>query len=96
MFLVNLAILAALSVAPAPSSGKTHKAVSNTDADTAALQEGRDGTRNYVFPDDDVDGERLRPVGSLVPWRARGQHTSLISVRGHFNAELTRIARDVL
>lgn len=66
------------------------------DADAAALKgTAKDGQATYVFDDDNVDGEILRPEGANVGSRGRSRHASLITIRAHFIGELIRLANDI-
>lgn len=66
------------------------------DADAAALQKGgKDGEATYVFDDDNVDGEILRPEGANVGSRNRSRHASLITIRNNFIGEMIRLANDI-
>lgn len=66
------------------------------DADEAALKgTAKDGQATYVFDDDNVDGEILRPEGAQIGSRGRSRHASLITIRAHFIGELIRLANDI-
>lgn len=72
------------------------KAAQPADADSAALQKGgKDGQATYVFDDDNVDGEILRPEGANVGSRNRSRHASLITIRNNFIGEMIRLADDI-
>ena len=93
--LTNLAV-AALALGTPTNSPKTADAIVNdADADDAA-RVGDDGvTAVYEFFDEDVEGENLKDDGTVILHRPRGRHPSLITLRGHFNPELVRLATDV-
>ena len=93
--LENLAV-AALALGTPTTTPKTADAIHNdADADDAA-RVGDDGvTAVYEFFDEDVEGENLKDDGTVILHRPRGRHPSLITLRGHFNPELVRLATDV-
>ena len=89
----TLALLTALLV-----TSTAHAANQPQDADQAALKgdgKGKDGSATYVFDDDNVDGEILRPMGENVGSRNRSRHASLITIRDNFIGELIRLANDI-
>jgi|GEM_PF-847231 len=93
--LADLAV-AALALSTPTTAPKTADTVQNdADADDAA-RVGDDGvTAVYEFFDEDVEGENLKDDGTVILHRPRGRHPSLITLRGHFNPELIRLATDV-
>lgn len=89
-----LVILPALALSLSLSADA--QAAQPQDADAAALQKGGgDGQATYVFDDDNVDGEILRPEGANVGSRNRSRHASLITIRNNFIGELIRLANDI-
>lgn len=93
--LTNLAV-AALALGTPTTTPKTADTIQNdADADDAA-RVGTDGvTAIYEFFDEGVEGELIKDDGTVVLHRPRGQHESLITLRGHFNPELVQLATDV-
>jgi RNA polymerase sigma factor (sigma-70 family) len=95
--------LAAITLAATPVDAKPKRAsnpwvvvpTSDQDADEAARVGGSDVDREYIFEEDEVDGERLGPDGRILLQPPSPRFQSLIDIRGHFNPELMRLASDV-
>ncbi|MCX4242758.1 hypothetical protein [Paraliomyxa miuraensis] len=86
----TLTLLLTLALAPQPAA-----ADDPADADAAAYK-GNDGDVSvYEFADDKLTGDHLSPDGKLIQWRRPARHPSLIHLRGHFNAELVKLALDL-
>ena len=68
----------------------------NQDADAAARVSTPAGqTKQFIYDDESIDGESLRPDHERVDFRPPGKHPSLIQVRAHFIPQLLRMATDV-
>lgn len=68
----------------------------NQDADAdARVSAPNSQTKQYIYDDEDIDGESLRPDHERVDFRPPGKHPSLIQVRAHFIPQLLRMATDV-
>jgi hypothetical protein len=88
----TLCLAPAQRTAPAP---ETSARDDDQDADAAALlRRDADGSY-YVFGEEELTGEVLSPEGQLIPWRRPARFESLISIRGHFNPELLKLALDL-
>lgn len=89
MFAVTLA---AMIAAPSPDIPEPTEA----EADAAALLDGATPqAREYIFGEDDVEGEVLGPEGESLHHPSRIRFGSLITIRAHFMPELIRIATDL-
>lgn len=86
---VALLPLTALA-APARASNK------EADADAAARQAPRAGqTQLFVYDDEQLDGDSLRPDHERIDQRRTTGHASMINVRAHFIQQLLQMANDV-
>ena len=83
-------VSALLSFAPAPAADAAP--ATDQDADSAA----KVGDNKYIFVEgDDLEGDQLSPGGTPVTGRIGVKHESMISIRGAFLPELTRMALDM-
>jgi hypothetical protein len=94
---MRLAILLTLATALTPALATAAPAASaSEDADAAALRAtSPGGTKVFIYDDEDIDGESLKPDHMRVDYRPPGKHPSLIKVRAHFIPEMLRMATDV-
>ena len=66
------------------------------DADASALKgKGKDGSSVYVFDDDSIEGEILRPEGVNLNSRGKSAIASLITIRQMFISELIQLSNDI-
>ena len=62
---------------------------------SAQNQRGREDSTEYVFENDIVSGELLRPDTTIVTSRQPGNSRSLIKVRSHFIPEMFKTVEDI-
>jgi hypothetical protein len=79
------------SAAPA-APAKARAASSDQDADSAA-RVGK--SKEFIYDDEEIDGDSLHPDHERIDFRPPGKHPSLIQVRSHFIPQLLRMATDV-
>ncbi len=86
----------ALALAPVTAFAAPARATPQ-DADAAARQAPRPGqqTQVYVYDDEQLDGESLRPDHERISQRGVSGHANMISVRMHFIPQLLGMANDV-
>ncbi|MCA9688588.1 MAG: hypothetical protein KC636_03215 [Myxococcales bacterium] len=88
-----IATTAALLVTLAPTPSQPAQ-----DADEQALvtaNKGGDVQREYIFGDEEIDGDLLNPDGVVIN-KAQGiRWGSLITLRGTFTPELIKLAQDI-
>jgi hypothetical protein len=64
-------------------------------ADDRALQGKKGDVKSYVFEDDTIGGEVLRPEGANIASRGKNKAASLISIRATFIEQLIKLADDI-
>ncbi|PRP97642.1 hypothetical protein ENSA5_31480 [Enhygromyxa salina] len=80
----------AAAAAPSPSSSAAGPATTDEGAKVA------DGpTREYIFEDDSIEGEVLKPGGVHVGGRIAKDHQNMIGVRGEFIPQLIMLSFDI-
>lgn len=90
-FIVFASLMLSSSVAFAAPA----KAVTDADADSAALKAGKGNTKVYDFDNDNVSGDSLKPDHEAVQSRTQKRWESMIKVRMHFIPQMLQMAHDV-
>lgn len=92
---IRLAAVLCLALVPNLAAAAPAKAVSNDDADAAAQRTGANGTKQFIYDDEEIGGESLHPDHEPVVQRRPGGHPSLITLRTHFIPQMLKMATDV-
>jgi hypothetical protein len=89
----RLAVLLALALSPAAA---TAAPVTDQDADAAARRTTPAGqNKEFIYDDEEIDGDSLHPDHQSVNARPPSKHHSLIHIREHFIPQLLSMATDI-
>ncbi len=89
---IRLAVLLALALSPAAAAAAP---ANDQDADEAARRTGPGQSKEFIYDDEEIDGDSLRPDHQSVHARPPSKHHSLITIREHFIPQLLAMATDV-
>ena len=92
---MRLAVLCLALVPNLAVAAPARPVVADQDADAAAARPTLGATKNFIYDDEDIQGESLQPDHEPIPGRRPGNHPSLITLRTHFIPQMLRMANDV-
>lgn len=89
---LRLTVLLALALTPGIAAAAPAK--TDVDADEGARRTTGKVTE-YIYGEDELKGEVLRPEGANINGKVAQRWKSLITIRPHFVAQMIKIADDV-